>query len=134
MKKILLVALTLFTVFMFYVLIGGFLQKQQKENNPNSGTASKTISPTANTDTFTISEISNHNTDSDCWLIINDKIYSVGKYLNEHPGGASVITPYCGKEASKAFDTQDRGSRSDRHSGQATQMLGDYLVGSIKTN
>lgn len=135
MKKILAVALTVFTVFMSYVVIGGFIQKQQKEEGSNSvsSPAAVTVSPTAATDAFTASEIAAHSTTSDCWLIINQKVYSVGKFLRDHPGGAATITPYCGKEATRAFDTQDRGARSG-HSTQATQMLADYLVGSLKTN
>jgi len=134
MKKILAVALTLFTLFMSFVFVGGFLQKQQKENGVRSPatTSSSQQLPTTTTATFTINEVSSHNTVDDCWLIINNNIYGVSKFLGEHPGGASTITPYCGKEATKAFDTQDRGSRGG-HSSQANQMLADYLVGHIKT-
>jgi len=135
MKKLLAVSITLFTVFMSYVVVGGFIQKQQKENDSNSVTSTLTApaSTTASTDTFTIDQVASHDSSSDCWLIINDKVYSVGKFLGEHPGGASTIIPYCGKEATKAFDTQDRGP-SGGHSSRASQMLNDYLVGSIKTN
>lgn len=134
MKKILAVSLTLFTIFMSYVVIGGFIQKQQKENGTNSTTTTTSpVSTTAATDTFTVDQVASHSTVKDCWLIINDKVYSVGRFLGEHPGGASTITPYCGKEATKAFDTQDRGSRGG-HSTQATQMLADYLVGSLSVN
>ncbi len=119
---------------MSYVVIGGFIQKQQKENGTNSTTTTTSpVSTTAATDTFTVDQVASHNTVKDCWIIINDKVYSVGKFLGEHPGGASDITPYCGKEATGAFDTQDRGSRGG-HSAQATQMLADYLVGSLKVN
>lgn len=133
MKKILAVSLVLFTVFMSYVVVGGFFQKQQKENSATQATVSKTTTSTSATDTFTVEQVANHNTTSDCWLIINDKVYSVGSFLREHPGGASTIIPYCGKEATKAFDTQDRGSRGG-HSSRASGMLADYLVGSIQSN
>ena len=135
MKKILAVSIALFTLFMSYVVVGGFIQKQQKEDGSGSATSSitKPISTTASTDTFTIDQVAAHDTISDCWLIINNKVYSVGNFLAEHPGGASTIIPYCGKEATRAFDTQDRGSNGG-HSSSATQMLNDYLVGSIKSN
>ena len=135
MKKILAVSLTLFTMFMSYVVVGGYIQKQQNENGTSSTTPTSTtpVSTTATTDTFTADQVAMHDTSSDCWLIINNKVYSVSAFLGEHPGGAFTITPYCGKEATKAFDTQDRGSRGG-HSSSATQMLADYLVGSIKSN
>lgn len=48
----------------------------------------------------TITEVSKHNNVKDCWLIINNKIYSIPDYWIEmHPGGASAITPLCGKDA-----------------------------------
>jgi len=120
---------------MSYVVIGGFIQKQQKESDSTSTapTATTPVSNTSSTDTFTSDQVATHDTTTDCWLIINDKVYSVGKFLGEHPGGASTITPYCGKEATRAFDTQDRGPRAG-HSSRASQMLADYLVGSMKSN
>lgn len=137
MKKILAVGLSFFILFMSIVVIGGFFQKQQKENakaSTTSGSAStRAVISTATTDTFSIDEVSKHNTTKDCWLIINDKVYSVGTFLGEHPGGAFTIIPYCGKQATRAFDTQDRG-RGGGHSNQASQMLADYLVGGIRTN
>lgn len=88
MKKILAVAVTLFMVFMSYVAIGGFIQKQQKENASSSTvpTDATPISTTTTTETFTIDQVASHSSFSDCWLIINDKVYSVGKFLGEHPG------------------------------------------------
>ena len=135
MKTVLAVALILFTTFMAYVVVGGFIQKQQKEESlrsPTSTASQSSPSPASvSTNAYTVDEVANHNTPKDCWLIINDKVYSVGSFLAEHPGGVYTITPYCGKEATKAFDTQDRGSRGG-HSSRASAMLADYLVGSIK--
>ena len=131
MKKTLLVALTLFMAFMSYVFVGGFIQKQQSEAGKGSPTAHVPIA--ASTDTFTVAQVGTHDNSSDCWLIINNKVYSVASFLGDHPGGASTILPYCGKEATTAFNTKDRG-RGDGHSSQAVQMLADYLVGSIKAN
>ncbi|MBP6042203.1 cytochrome b5 domain-containing protein [Candidatus Saccharibacteria bacterium] len=135
MKKLLLISLILFSVFMSYVFIGGAIQKQQKENDAESGvkTSAPTIDKSVPQKAFTINEVSTHSRSSDCWLIINNKVYNVAKFLGEHPGGASTIIPYCGKEATKAFDTQDRGPGHE-HSSEASQMLGDYLIGTIKTN
>ncbi|MEO8863356.1 MAG: cytochrome b5-like heme/steroid binding domain-containing protein [Candidatus Saccharimonadales bacterium] len=133
MKKILFVSLVIFTMFMSYVVLGGFIQKQQKENSTKPSVAMTSTSSTSGTDTFTTAEVAIHSTSSDCWLIINNKVYDVSKFLGDHPGGAYTIIPYCGKEATNAFDTQDRGRRGG-HSDQATQMLADYLIGSIKVS
>lgn len=44
-----------------------------------------------------------HNSEEDCWLIIDGKVVDVGSYINEHPGGVSVIMAHAGKDGSKAF-------------------------------
>jgi cytochrome b involved in lipid metabolism len=31
-------------------------------------------------------EVGQHNTESDCWLIIHGKIYDVQTFLEDHPG------------------------------------------------
>ena len=133
MKIILAISLTIFTIFMSYVFVGGFIQKQLKEDKVSSPSSSSVqpASQTAPNDSYTVDQVSSHDTANDCWIIINQKVYSVGKFLSEHPGGASTIIPYCGKEATRAFETQDRGQGSS-HSPSATNMLADYLVGSLR--
>lgn len=141
MKKLLAVSIIMFSIFMSYVAVGGFLQKQQKESAAEMTTTSPTATSTPSTGsstntsatkTYTSSEVSAHSTTNDCWLIINDNVYDVSKFLAEHPGGASTIIPYCGKEATRAFDTQDRGSRGG-HSSSASSMLIDYQIGTLST-
>jgi cytochrome b involved in lipid metabolism len=137
LKIILAIALTMFTIFMSYVFVGGFIQKQLKEDSasniktPSPSSVNQSTPPVGPADVYTLTEVASHNKSDDCWIIINQKVYDVGKFLSEHPGGASTILPYCGKEATKAFDTQDRGSGSS-HSTNANNMLADYLVGSIR--
>jgi cytochrome b involved in lipid metabolism len=90
-------------------------------------------SPTTNNQSqITKIEVAKHNTPTNCWLIINNKIYDVSQYLefNLHPGENATITPYCGKEATMAFDTKDR-SNPRTHSTNANSMLADYYVGDL---
>lgn len=94
---------------------------------------SPTASPISNTSTsaHTVSEIATHNTASNCWLIINNNVYDVSTYLVQHPGGISVVTPYCGKEATQAFNTQGgRGS----HSNTAKNLLTTFQVGTLSVS
>ena len=48
---------------------------------------------------FTRSEVAQHNTDSDCWVIVSDKVYNVTTFLDDHPGGKRAIMMYAGKDA-----------------------------------
>ena len=76
-------------------------------------------------------EIAKHNSLGDCWLLINNKVYNVTSYLSSHPGGVGTMTPYCGREATAAFDTKDIGKP---HSASATSMLVQYFIGNLNQN
>lgn len=69
-------------------------------------------------------EAAKHNSAGDCWLVVKNKIYSVSSYLNKHPGDAETITPFCGKDATAAFEGKP-------HSEEAWEMLAPYYVGDI---
>lgn len=50
------------------------------------------------------SEVEQHNSKNDCWVVIHGKAYDVSDFLDEHPGGSAIILKYAGKDATKAFD------------------------------
>ena len=69
-------------------------------------------------------EVSKHNTASSLWIIVDDKVYDLTKFLLEHPGGEEVLLEAGGGDATEAFN--DVG-----HSADAREMMKDYLVGRI---
>ncbi|MFH1229033.1 MAG: cytochrome b5-like heme/steroid binding domain-containing protein [Candidatus Aenigmatarchaeota archaeon] len=100
-----------------------------------SGAASNsTVTPISNITVaqgtvLSLSEISNHNSAASCWLIINGNVYDVTAYLSSHPPGELLITPFCGKDATVAFDT--KGGNGQPHSSRADALLGNYLLGVV---
>eukprot|EP00051_Salpingoeca_urceolata_P005466 m.73459 g.73459 ORF g.73459 m.73459 type:complete len:128 (-) comp14350_c1_seq2:115-498(-) len=73
---------------------------------------------------ITKAEVAKKNTNKDCWLIIEDKVYDVTKFLDEHPGGEEVVMDLAGQDATDGFD--DVG-----HSTDAREMLKQYLIGEL---
>lgn len=58
----------------------------------------KTAPEAINIDTphlYTLKDVSTHNSPADMWLVIDNDIYDVTQFRNEHPGGAkSMSTQY----------------------------------------
>lgn len=54
--------------------------------------------------TFTPAEVANHKTaDQGLYIIIDNNVYDVTKFVDEHPGGAKILKRVAGKDASKQF-------------------------------
>ncbi|KZW04301.1 cytochrome b5 [Exidia glandulosa HHB12029] len=69
-------------------------------------------------------EFKKHQSKSDFYVLIHDKVYDVSKFLDEHPGGDEVIMAEAGKDATEAFE--DVG-----HSDEARALLAGMLVGTF---
>lgn len=138
MKKLLATILAIYVIGVSFVLVTGFLQKQSKEDDvaPQAGSSQPAQAGsgqqpvTTTSKSFTNAEVIKHNNSSNCWLIIGGKVYDVTNFLSQHPGGAGTILSYCGKEATRAFDTKDQ-SFGGGHSSGANTLLQDYLIGTL---
>lgn len=74
---------------------------------------------------YTLAQVATHNTSSDCWIILNKtEVYNVTAFLSLHPAGPGPITPYCGADATTAFN-------SVNHSSSAVALEATYLVGNL---
>ena len=49
-------------------------------------------------------ELARHNTESDCWLAIQDKVYNVTPYMKFHPGGVDELLRGAGLNATRLFN------------------------------
>jgi len=122
MKKELVIGILIGLVCL--LVIGKSLLNQkpaQKEKvNTISNTTSKTI--------YTVSDVETHNTQIDCWMIINGNVYDLTAYFSHHPGGDDTMSPYCGKDATVAYNTK---GRNQPHSAKADEELATYLKGNF---
>lgn len=71
---------------------------------------------------YTLSEVQQHNTLDDCWMVIFDKVYNITDFVYEHPGGDFILFEYAGRDATHPF-------LSSRHGSSAYKMLDKYWIG-----
>ena len=79
----------------------------------------KTISP---------AELARHAMPNNCWMAIRGSVYDLSAYLPEHPSRPDIIEPWCGKEATQAYNTKTKGRP---HAPYADELLGKYRIGAF---
>lgn len=156
-KNLVTISLTIFMVAVVVILGAGVFANQNKINtqtnnnvlsnqsgsdedsNPNDeegedgqvasrASATSSVSSASVGSALTINTVSKHNSANDCWLIIDNKVYNVTNYINLHPAGPETIIPYCGGDATVAFDTKNG---KGPHSQNAQNMLNNYYIGNF---
>lgn len=53
---------------------------------------------------LTMDDVQRHNTEGDCWIAINGKVYDLTDFVEEHPAGPESIIELAGQDGTEAFD------------------------------
>jgi len=107
------------------ILLPGCLPQQEPTTNDQQPTT-KDEQP----NTYTLDLVAMHNTQQDCWIVIDSKVYDVTDYVNSHPGGKTIVQG-CGQDATELFKTRPMGSGTE-HSEKAYNILNNYYLGELK--
>ncbi len=132
------IALLTSWAFIVAIILGGLLFYQdvnkpgeiKKINLNNNGNNSNNFTGITEELTLTNDEVAKHSILTDCWMIIDSKIYDFTSFLKEHPGGTGAMTPYCGKDGSQAYATKDK-SPGKAHSQVAQSLLSSFYIGDL---
>ena len=73
---------------------------------------------------YTPAQVAAHNTQSDCWVSIDGKVYNLSTFISQHSGGQSAIIGVCGKDGTSAFN-------SGPHTGTTINALATFLLGDL---
>jgi len=71
-----------------------------------------------------MAKLAEHSSNTDLWMAINNKVYNVTEYMDEHPGGEEVLMDKAGMDATMEFE--DVG-----HSNDARNTLAKFMVGEL---
>jgi cytochrome b involved in lipid metabolism len=53
---------------------------------------------------YTQEEVKRHRTKDSCWIIIDNNILDVTRFLKQHPCGSDIILEHAGEDVSYIFD------------------------------
>jgi len=102
------------------------------QNNVGSNlndNSDKLISELGNSNIVTNSQLSGHNSKTDCWVSYNGKVYDITSFLPNHPRSSKTIEPYCGTadEFKKAFEKQ-HGTSKVKNLMKVGVLIGDFDI------
>lgn len=72
---------------------------------------------------YTMQDVQVHNTPSNCWTVINGKIYDMSSFANQHSGGPSSINSVCGKDGTAVYARQH---------GSNTSLIQSFFVAKLQ--
>lgn len=84
-----------------------FQEDKTSQNETPQPVAEDLVPPTE--PTFSVAEVSLHNSRKDCWIIIGDSVYDITNFFETHPGGEAPVR-FCGRDATAVFSRIHDGS------------------------
>lgn len=124
--------LTTISLFIFWAVVvatltaGLVFYQNNKTNNQVAGNTQN--NGTSLQVTLNLAEVAKHNLASDCWVIVNDKVYNLTSFASLHSGGSTAIDYNCGKDGTMAYNTK---GGSGAHRQGDLNILANYYVGDL---
>ncbi|KAJ6787394.1 hypothetical protein PWT90_09807 [Aphanocladium album] len=81
--------------------------------------------PSRTLPTFSRAEVESHSNAGSCYVTVGNNVYDVTDFVDDHPGGGSLVLEYAGKDISEIL----KDPTSHEHSEAAYEVLDDSLVG-----
>ncbi|XP_024364142.2 cytochrome B5-like protein [Physcomitrium patens] len=72
---------------------------------------------------YSRAEVAKHNTSTDLWIILKDKVYDVTSFVEEHPGGDAILNN-AGADSTEGFFGPQHGTK-------VFEMLDDFYIGEL---
>lgn len=117
-------SLTLGIITSFAIIsIAGCSQPGNETQNTQTNQATST--PQQST-TYSMNDIAQHNAASDCWTVVNKKVYNITSFIPNHPGGEAIVQA-CGKDGTQLFN-----SEREHREENAQSTLNSFVIGNVQ--
>ena len=114
-------AVVVILVFAGIVMFGGNNKSSITGDTISTGTPEK--EPTKTIQDYTLTDVANHKTKENCWMVINGKVYDMSAFIAKGFHGPA-ISKGCGIDATEMFEGKP-------HSAKAQSMLPEYEIGNL---
>lgn len=74
---------------------------------------------------YTREHVSNHNKRTDCWLIANNNVYDVTKFIEKHPIGSDPLIKKAGTDCTVDYNF---------HCKYSKKVWNEYKIGELESN
>lgn len=75
--------------------------------------------------------VAHHDAPNNAWVTYKGHVYDVTTFLSSHPGGASALLPFLGRDVADAMDGSGDSDKSHDHSTFAFKLLEKYRIGRL---
>lgn len=72
-----------------------------------------------------MADVAKRNTQAECWVVIDNRVYDLTDWIRQHPGGSGSIRSLCGTDGTSQFTSQHGGA------GRPTSTLNGYYLGPL---
>lgn len=110
--------------------------KVTTDGKTSGGAVEEAVTPAAGASTeqksgdlpeYTLADVSKHNKDGDCWVVVNGLVVDATSFLSDHPGGKMAIMAFAGRDATEEFNMV-------HEEGVLQKFAANLIVGKLKAS
>ncbi|KAI8349191.1 hypothetical protein EDC96DRAFT_577954 [Choanephora cucurbitarum] len=79
------------------------------------------------TSQITLKQVEENNTRESCWVIVENKVYDITKFLKDHPGGDEILLAFAGTDITQVLGDINYHTHSDA----AYDLLLEHYIGDL---
>lgn len=97
--------------------------EQAQTDEDTTGDDSETTQESG--DQITLTEVEDNDSTDSCWTVIEDRVYDLTEWVDQHPGGEDRIEQLCGTDGTEMFSGQHSGES------QPEEQLSEFEIGEL---